>query len=89
MKGKVLIVDDAREMRELLVSLLSENYQVSQADSGAALQKAYSLEQPDLVLLDVKLTDADGLELLPNLKKRWPETEVIVLTGAPSDSEAV
>jgi two-component system response regulator AtoC len=89
MKGKVLIVDDAREMRELLVSLLSENYQVSQAESGAALQKAYSLEQPDLVLLDVKLTDADGLELLPNLKKRWPETEVIVLTGAPSDSEAV
>jgi DNA-binding NtrC family response regulator len=89
MKGKVLIVDDAREMRELLVSLLSETYQVSQAESGAALQKAYSQEQPDLVLLDVKLTDADGLELLPNLKKRWPETEVIVLTGAPNDSEAV
>jgi two-component system, NtrC family, response regulator AtoC len=89
MKGKVLIVDDAREMRELLASLLSDTYQVSQAESGAALQKAYSQEQPDLVLLDVKLTDADGLELLPNLKKRWPETEVIVLTGAPSDSEAV
>jgi DNA-binding NtrC family response regulator len=89
MKGKVLIVDDHREMRELLVSLLSDTYQVSQAESGAALQKAYLLEQPDLVLLDVKLPDADGLELLPNLKKRWPETEVIVLTGAPSDSEAI
>jgi DNA-binding NtrC family response regulator len=89
MKGKVLIVDDHREMRELLASLLSATYQVSEAESGAALQKAYLQEQPDLVLLDVKLPDADGLELLPNLKKRWPETEVIVLTGAPSDSEAI
>ena len=89
MKGKVLIVDDAPEMRELLTSLLSDTYQVSQAESGAALQKAYSQEQPDLVLLDVKLSDADGLELLPNLKKRWPETEVIVLTGAPDDTQAV
>jgi DNA-binding NtrC family response regulator len=89
MKGKVLIVDDAREMRELLAMLLSDTYQVSQAESGAALQKAYLQEQPDLVLLDVKLPDADGLELLPNLKKRWPETEVIVLTGAADDTEAV
>ncbi len=89
MKGKVLIVDDAREMRELMASLLSDTYQVSQAESGAALQKAYSQEQPDVVLLDVKLSDADGLELLPGLKKRWPETEVIVVTGAADDTEAV
>jgi len=89
MKGKVLIVDDSREMRELLASLLSDTYQVSQAESGAALQKAYSQEQPDVVLLDVKLSDADGLELLPSLKKRWPETEVIVVTGAADDTEAV
>jgi DNA-binding NtrC family response regulator len=41
------------------------------------------------VLLDVKLGDANGLDLLPQIKRRWPESEVIVLTGAPSDSEAV
>jgi DNA-binding NtrC family response regulator len=34
-----------------------------------------------VVLLDVKLPDADGLDLLPQIKKRWPDTEVIVLTG--------
>src|SRR5512137_1525695 len=89
MKGKVLIVDDSREMRELLALLLADTFQVSQAESGAALQKAYSQEQPDVVLLDVKLSDADGLELLPGLKKRWPETEVIVVTGAADDTEAV
>jgi DNA-binding NtrC family response regulator len=40
-------------------------------------------------LLDVKLPDGDGLALLPQLKKRWPDTLVIVLTGAPTDNEAV
>ena len=42
-----------------------------------------------MVLLDVKLPDADGLELLPQIKKRWPETEVIVLTGHGTISMAV
>lgn len=89
MKGKILIVDDQSALRELLKSLLRDEYQVSEADSGAALQKAFTSEQPDLVLLDVKLPDADGFELLPQLKKRWAETEVIILTGAPDQDEAV
>ncbi len=89
MKGKILIVDDNSELRSLLRELLLSAYDVSEAETGAALQKAYALEQPDVVLLDVKLPDADGLELLPQIKKRWSDTEVIVLTGAPSDQEAV
>ena len=39
-----------------------------------------------MVLLDVKLPDANGLDLLPKIKKHWPETEVIVLTGARHDA---
>jgi len=90
MKGKVLIVDDEPKYREVLTGWLSGDYHVTEAESGAALQKALAQEQPDVVLLDVKLGDADGLELLPSIKKRWPETEVIVLTGAPKDDvEAV
>jgi DNA-binding NtrC family response regulator len=89
MKGKVLVVDDEKGMRDLIEHALNGDYQVSVADSEAALQKAYGSEQPDVMLLDVKLPDANGLELLPSIKKRWPETEVIVLTGAPSDDEAV
>ncbi len=89
MKGKVLIVDDHRELREVLSAHLSDDYQVSEADSGATLQKAFAKEQPDVILLDVKLPDADGLELLPIVKKRWPGTEVIVLTGTARDNEAV
>jgi DNA-binding NtrC family response regulator len=89
MKGKVLIVDDNAVMREVLRLHLSHEYQVAEAESGAALKRAFSQEQPDVVLLDVKLPDDDGLDLLPLVKKRWPETEVIILTGAPSDTQAV
>ena len=89
MKGKVLIVDDDQDQRTVLTALLENDYQISTADSGAALQRAFAHEQPDLVLLDVKLPDADGLDLLPQLKKRWPDTQVIVLTGVPTDNEAI
>ena len=89
MKGKILVVDDQPDIRHMLRTILEADHTVTEAESGAALQNAYSQEQPDVVLLDVKLPDANGLELLPNLKKRWPETEVIVLTGAPSEHEAL
>ena len=89
MKGKVLLVDDQEDVRTLLAAVLEDDYLVTQADSGAALQRAFSDSQPDVVLLDVKLPDADGLDLLPLVKKRWPDTDVIVLTGHGSFSMAV
>ena len=89
MKSKVLIVDDQADVRELLRSVLEDNYDVAQASSGAALQKCFPQDPPDVVLLDVKLPDADGLDLLPQVKKRWPDTEVIVLTGHGTITMAV
>lgn len=89
MKGKVLIVDDQDDVRSLLAAVLEDDYIVTHAESGAALQQAFSDEQPDVVLLDVKLPDADGLDLIPQVKKRWPDTDVIVLTGHGSFSMAV
>ena len=89
MKAKILIVDDEADLRNLLTSVLEDHYDVAQAANGATLQKAFSQPPPDVVLLDVKLPDADGLELLPQVKKRWPDTEVIVLTGHGTISMAV
>jgi len=89
MKGKILIIEDEESMRELLSAVLGAEHQVVQADSGAALQKCFAQEQPDVVLLDVKLPDANGMDLLPQIKKRWPGTEVIILTGVPVDNEAL
>ena len=81
MKGKILVVDDEQPIRELLSTVLARDYQVAEAESGAALQKAFADAQPDVVVLDVRLKDANGLELLPLIKKRWADTEIIMLTG--------
>ena len=89
MKAKILIVDDERDLRELLASILEEFYDVTQAGSGAALRQCFSQEPPDVVLLDVKLPDADGLDLLPQIKKAWPGTEVMVLSGHGTVTMAV
>src|SRR5512137_40277 len=87
-KGKILIVDDEDGIRDLLKAILESDYHVSEADSGAALHKALEHEQPDVVLLDIKLPDANGLGLLPAIKQRWPATEVIVLSGTPTEGGA-
>jgi DNA-binding NtrC family response regulator len=89
MKGTILLVDDAADVRELLATVLRDEYQVDEADTGAALKQAFAKTQPDVILLDIKLPDADGLDLLPLIKKQWPETEVIVLTGNATFDAAV
>ena len=82
MKGKILIVDDEAELRAMLKSILEDNdYTVTLAEDAAALQKFYSQDAPDVVLLDLKLPDANGLDLLPQIKKYWPHTEVMMITG--------
>jgi len=89
MKGSILIVEDEADMRELLTEVLKGTYEVDSADTGAALKQKLSGDQPDVVLLDLKLPDADGLELLPAIKKQWAGTEVIVLTGNATFDAAI
>jgi DNA-binding NtrC family response regulator len=90
MKANILIVDDDAEIRELLVQVLQRaGFQVSQAKDGAAFKEIMGRIQPDAVLLDYKLPDATGLDLLPIIKKEWPEAEVIMLTGHATYDVAV
>jgi DNA-binding NtrC family response regulator len=90
MKPKILLVDDQQELRALLAdSFKARGYEVLEASDGASLKAAFSGQQPDVSLLDLKLPDADGLELLTALKAQWPDTEAIVLTGFGSLDHAV
>ena len=84
-----MIVDDAADIRDLLAAILRDTYEVSEAKSGADLKQAFTQPQPDVILLDLKLPDADGLDLLPQVKKQWADTEVIVLTGNATFEAAV
>ena len=90
MKHNVLLVDDQQELRTLLSdSFKLRGYEVMEASDGASLRAAFSGPQPDVALIDLKLPDADGLELLTALKTQWPDTEAIVLTGYGTLDHAV
>src|SRR3989454_6800534 len=82
MKHKILLVDDQDELRSLLAdSFVNRGFDILQAADGAGLKELFTGSQPDVALLDLKLPDADGLDLLSLIKRQWPETEVIVLSG--------
>jgi DNA-binding NtrC family response regulator len=69
--------------------LTLDRYEVMQVEDGAALKNRFGTAPPDVILLDLKLPDADGLDLLPQIKKAWPESEVVVLTGHATLDAAV
>jgi DNA-binding NtrC family response regulator len=85
----VLVVDDEPLIRYSLVErLTAEGYRVVEADTAAAAV-AKSEESVDLVLLDFRLPDGDGLSVLKRIKERDPDTLVILLTAYSSVATAV
>ena len=85
----ILLVDDESLIRwSLKDRLTSEGYRTVEADTArSALARCE--EGVDLVLLDYKLPDGDGLTVLRKIKERHPETIVILLTGHSSVEMAV
>ena len=85
-----MVVDDTEGIRDLLSAILErEGYETILKASAAELIAAFTQTQPDIIMLDLVLPDGDGLELLPQIKKQWPDTEVIVLTGHATFDAAV
>ncbi len=79
MPYKILVVEDDPKIQKIIVdSLLKEGYQVSASSNGRdALQKAQS-EFPDLVILDLRLPEIDGLEVCSRLRKARTVPVIIV-----------
>lgn len=81
-KGKLLIVDDQNGIRVLLVEVFnSEGYETFEASNGKLALDIVEKEDPDLVLLDMKIPGMDGLEILKRVKKIKPEIKVIMMTA--------
>lgn len=87
---RILVVDDERPILMTLEALLTRHgYQVDVAATAAAGQKLLHGGTHALVLLDLQLPDADGLQMLNQIKTEHPETQVIILTAHDSLSNAI
>ncbi|MFA6217167.1 MAG: response regulator [Candidatus Omnitrophota bacterium] len=89
---KILVVDDEKELRELMVEkLLKNNYAVSSAGDGKEALRVAVNEQPDLILLDVAMPIMDGYETCQELKKniKTKEIPVVFLTGKDLDPQSI
>src|SRR6267378_6030242 len=90
MKATVLVIDDDETIRHFLPrELKAEGYQVLTADSGKAGLQILEKEPADLVLLDIRLPDLTGIQVLERIRAQWPEQMVVMLTGEPDHETAV
>ena len=86
---KVLLVDDEEGYAHILSKRLTKrNFDVTTALSGADGIKALRRHDFDAAVLDLKMDDMDGLEVLKVFKKMVPELAVIMLTGHGSEQAA-
>lgn len=80
--AKVLVVDDSSLSRRMLRRILElDGHQVIEADSGLAALEVYSLERPDLVMLDMTMEGLHGLDALSKLRELNPDVKVIVASA--------
>ena len=82
--ARVMLVDDHEVVRRGLRSLLDHEDDldiVSDVGTGAEALRRIAHEPPDVVVLDVRLPDADGVELCRTLRERFPDVRVLILTS--------
>ncbi len=89
-KPKLLLVDDDIPFTRNLVWLLSRRgYEVSAVNDGQSALRIAEQENFDVIILDRRMPGIDGIATLKELKRKRPEVEVIILTGAASVDSAL
>jgi len=90
LKLKSLIVDDDKKLLPVLKSLLlEEGHEVTTCDDGATAIQRCRQEKYDLIITDLMMPGASGLDVLKESRKLFPETLVILITGFASLESAV
>jgi CheY-like chemotaxis protein len=78
----VLVVDDQDQVRQLIRETLEQaGYEVEEARDGKEGLERYRATSPDLVIMDILMPDQDGLEVIMTLRREFPNTRVIAMTG--------
>ena len=88
-KNRILIVDDDETVRQsYLRSLEGTSCQVAAASDGEEALQTMEQNPFDVVLLDMRMPGQDGLSVLRTIKQKWPESEVVIITGFPTVGSA-
>jgi DNA-binding NtrC family response regulator len=84
-KTKILVVDDEEVVRlSHIRTLASVHCDVEVVKNGAEALGVMEQRPADVVLLDLRMPGMDGMAVLKTIKQRWPETEVVIITGYPN-----
>jgi two-component system nitrogen regulation response regulator NtrX len=88
--AKILIIDDEINIRKTLSEILADdNHECASSGTGNEGYTSFIELRPDVVLLDVKLPDMDGIDLLKKIKESGIDTEVIMISGHATIESAV
>ena len=86
---KILVVDDESDMLELMMMVLTrKGYQAFGAKSGPAGILLNEQEHPDLIILDLRMLEMDGIETLRHIRKMDAKVRVIILSGLPDGADS-
>jgi DNA-binding NtrC family response regulator len=83
-REKILVIDDEMAPRESIRMVLKDDYSVSTAVGAHEGLDIMEKEPADLVVMDIKMPKMDGITALQEIKKRYPDTEVVLLTAYAS-----
>lgn len=85
----ILVVDDENGVRQSFNMVLKDDYNVLLAANGEEAMAIFKKNRVDLILMDIRLPDTDGITLLQKLKEIEPDTEIIMVTAVKEIQTAV
>ncbi len=84
---KFLIVDDEQDVVDNVSELFTlRNYAVVTATSGKKALELVEKEKPNIIILDIRMPDINGIDVLKEVKKNYPKIRVIMLTGIEDEA---
>lgn len=88
MDKKILIADDSLFMRRMLRDILSDKYEIVEADTGLKSEQQFKKEKPDLTLLDIIMPEGEeeGIRVLQKIGEANPGARVVMITAVGQDA---
>jgi CheY-like chemotaxis protein len=82
MTGSILLVDDDEQFRSMLNEALTDDgYEVVAASNGQQALRLYAAQPTDLVITDLVMPEKEGLEMITEIKRLYPEVKIIAISG--------